>query len=586
MISKGPHTRDCRDRVSHLTDPIRRITRDQPIPAARVGKTGPVHPISRRSFLALSVTVVAAACSGSDSASTTESTTAPAPTTNEPAAGDTPPAPETALAAPTTTIAPLPTTVPLASDPFALGVTSGDPTSEGFILWTRLIGANDEIAITYEVATDTSFSKVAASGETTTNSTIGHSVHLDVTGLDPDTWYVYRFEAGGFTSPVGQARTAPAADAMPASPLFIAAASCQHYESGYYTAHRDIADAGVDLVAFLGDFIYEGADRVIGAENNPRTHGTPEPTTVEAYRDRYALYLSDPDLQASRASCPWIVTWDDHEVENNHAGNTPQNPADQAGFAARRAAAYQAWWEHMPVRLPQPDGENEYTIYRTIEWGALARIPVLDGRQYRTDQACGDAQLSTEPPCEETFDPARTMLGDTQEAWLYDQLDSSSAVWNVIAQQTIMANSTFNGAVLNYDQWDGYPGQRDRILQHMLDAKTRNPVVLTGDIHFAGVANLRAPGGKQQPIVGAEFVTTSISSDGNVDASLEPIVATLGDILGVELGHRGWTKHTVSPTEWQAEFRIVDDVKVVGSPITVWKTFIIDADVPGVLVAD
>jgi alkaline phosphatase D len=545
-----------------------------------------VHPISRRSFLALSVTVVAAACSGSDSASTTDSPATPSLTTNDPPSDPTS-APATTVAQSTTTVPAAPTTAPLAADPFTVGVGSGDPVSDGFILWTRLIGADDEVTVAYEVATDTSFSKIAASGEATTSVEIGHSMHVDVTGLDPDTWYSYRFQAGGFTSQVGQARTAPAADAMPSAPLLIAAASCQHYESGYYTAHRDIADAGVDLVAFLGDFIYEGADRQIGSEeNNPRTHGTPEPTTLEGYRDRYALYLSDADLQASRAGCPWIVTWDDHEVENNHAGNTPQDPADQEGFAARRAAAYQAWWEHMPVRLPQPQAGSEYKIYRTIEWGALARIPVLDGRQYRTDQACGDIQLSIDPPCDETFDPARTMLGDTQEAWLYDQLDSSTAVWNVIAQQTIMANSTFNGAVLNYDQWDGYPGQRDRILQHMLDASTRNPVVLTGDIHFAGVANLRAPGGKQQPIVGAEFVTTSISSDGNVDASLEPIVATLGDILGVELAHRGWTKHTVSATEWQAEFRIVDDVKVAGSPVTVWKTFIIDADVPGVLVAD
>jgi alkaline phosphatase D len=554
-----------------------------------IGKTPNVYRLSRRSFLALTASVVVVGCSSSDGASDATTVQADAPGT---AAIDAPPAPTQppatqppATEPPTTTAAPT-TTIPLDVDPFALGVTSGDPTSEGFILWTRLIGADIETPVTYEVAIDPSFADIVATGEETTTGGIGYSVHADVAGLEPDTWYSYRFQAGGFTSPVGQARTAPAAGAMPAQPLVVAAASCQHYESGYYTAHRDIADAGVDLVAFLGDFIYEGADRQIGQENNPRSHGTPEPKTLDDYRGRYATYLSDPDLRASRAACPWLVTWDDHEVENNHAGLNPQDISEADAFAARRAAAYQAWWEHMPVRLAAPQGEAEYKIYRAIEWGALARIPILDGRQYRTDQACGDVTLSLDPPCAETYDPARTMIGDVQEAWLYEQLDSSEAIWNVIAQQTIFANTNFQDAILNYDQWDGYPTQRDRILQHFLDANTRNPVVLTGDIHFAGVAELRAPGGPDKPLVGAEFVCTSISSDGNVDASLEPIVATFGDILGVELTHRGWTKHTVSPTEWQAEFRIVDSVKVENAPVTVWKSFLIDADVPGIKISD
>ena len=176
----------------------------------------------------------------------------------------------------------------------------------------------------------------------------GHSVHVTVE-LDGPAWY--RFRAGGWTSPVG--RVAPAPAAADHDPLRIATASCQHFETGFYAAHRDIAEWQPDLVMFLGDFIYENAGRPAG-QGRVRTHDGDEPTTLDGYRERYAQYLADPDLQASRAACPWLVIWDDHEVENNYAGLVPEDPSDAAGFAARRAAAYQAWWEHMPVRLPPP----------------------------------------------------------------------------------------------------------------------------------------------------------------------------------------------------------------------------------------
>ena len=285
----------------------------------------------------------------------------------------------------------------LPGPPFTLGVASGDPTPTAVILWTRL--APDplngggmpavDVPVGWEVATDDAFTQVVASGTTIATPAHGHTVHVDATGLAPDTWFHYRFTASGFTSPVGRTRTAPAAGSSPASMRF-AFASCQNWPAGYYTAHRALAAEDVDVVHFLGDYIYEN-----GSQGPVRPHNSPEITTLTAYRNRYALYRGDPDLQASHAAFPWIITWDDHEVENNYAGLNPQDPADAATFAARRAVAYQAWWEHQPVRLPAPTGPD-LTIRRSFDWGDLARFAVVDGRQHRSDQACGD---SLGPPC-------------------------------------------------------------------------------------------------------------------------------------------------------------------------------------------
>jgi alkaline phosphatase D len=532
------------------------------MPAARL----PGSRISRRHFLALTATVVAGACSDEQSGSDTSTdpdtrtsasspasadaaavapSTASEPVTSSPAT----PASTTRAASTTSTTEQL----ALADDPFRLGVASGDPDATSVVLWTRLVGELPaEVPVTWELLDG---ERVVSSGEATATVDHAHAVHVVV---EVDRPLTYRFRSGGFTSSTG--RAGPAVDS---GELRIAAASCQHYETGYYAAFRDIAEWQPDVVLHLGDFIYEGAARPVGGVV-VRTHDGPEATDLASYRSRYAHYLGDADLRAARSACPWLVIWDDHEVENNYAGLVPQDTTEATGFSARRADAFKAWWEHTPTRLPAPQGEERYEIYRGVEFGQLARVSVLDGRQFRTDQACGDVTLSTDPPCDEVLDPGRTMLGTQQEAWLVERFATSAARWNVVGQQTIMTDVRLNGAILNYDQWDGYPEARDRILA----AAPPDLVVITGDIHLAGVGTL---GG-----AGVEFVTTAISSTANVDPSFEDVVRSLDNIVDADLVNRGYTRHTITPERWVAEYRIVDDIASPTSTVSTWKTFTVD----------
>ncbi len=288
----------------------------------------------------------------------------------------------------------------------------------------------------------------------------------------------------------------------------------------------------------------------------------PKPKHLVAYRDRYALYKLDANLQAAHHGCPWFIIWDDHEVENNYAGLSPQDPADDVSFAERRHAAYVAWWEHQPVRLDPPPPTGEYRIYRAVQWGDLIGMTLLDTRQYRTNQACGDAVLQLTPACPETFDDARTLTGADQEQWLFATIGTLGTTWNVIGQQVVMANLTVSDAVLNYDQWDGYPKSRQRVLQHLADAAVKNAIVLSGDIYLAGVAVLRAG----EPGVG------------------QPVKA-FPDIVDVELAHRGYTLHTVTPSSWEANYRVVDDVADAESTISTYRTFVVDEGTTAVRVA-
>jgi alkaline phosphatase D len=515
-----------------------------------------VPDLSRRAFLALAATAVVAACSDDDAGAPPSTTAPPAgPTTAATASS-------TSTSASSTTTTPPSTSAALPGDPFALGVTAGDPDATSVVLWTRLVGDGlpDAVDVMWETSTD-EFATVASSGTATATAADGHSVHAVVDISGPVT---YRFQAGGFTSPAGRAAPAVAG----ATGLRIAAATCQHFETGLYAAHRDLTEWAPDVVVFLGDFIYEGGGRPVGGQVL-RSHDGPEPRDVAGYRGRYAQYLGDPQLQAARAACPWWVIWDDHEVENNYAGLVPQDPADAGGFADRRLAAYQVWWEHMPVRIPKPQPAVDTVIYRTGHYGDLLDLVLLDGRQFRSDQACGDATLSTEPPCAEAADPSRTMLGATQEAWTTAAFAASTATWAVLGQQTVLADLRLsNGAILNEDQWDGYAPARDRLLAAAAPAAGRL-VVLTGDIHLAGVGRL--------PDVGTEFVTTSVSSTGNVPANLQPIIAGFPSIVDAELLHRGYIRHTVTPDTWTAEYRTVDDITRADSGVSTWRTFSVPA---------
>ena len=451
---------------------------------------------------------------------------------------------------------------PLASDPFTLGVASGDPDDTSVILWTRLTGMGlpPSVEVHWEVAADSGFADVVTDGTVAATADHGHAVHVTAPVDGP---VYYRFSAGGFTSQAGRAAPTPAT----ARELRVATATCQHFETGFYAAHRDIAEWAPDLVAFLGDFIYEGAANVVGGPV-VRAHEAPEPLDLAGYRARYATYLADRDLQAARATCPWLVIWDDHEVENNYAGLTPQDPADAAIFAGRRAAAYQAWWEHQPVRLPAPTAGEPFPISRAVRWGRLAELIALDGRQFRSPNACTTIPpLSLEPPCPEAANGERTMLGEEQETWLGETLTASTAVWPVLVQQTVLSDLVFNGSILNFDQWDGFGPARQRLLDQA--AATDRLVVLTGDIHLAGVGVL--------PGVGVEFVTASISSLGNVPPEVQPILDAFPTVRASELLHRGYTRHTVTRSRWRAEYRIVTNVADPASPVETWQTFTVDA---------
>lgn len=465
---------------------------------------------------------------------------------------------------------PAPRGAPLPSDPFTLGVASGDPDPTSVVLWTRLTGMGlpPAVEVTWEVATDDDFTDIVSAGTVTATVDHGHSVHVVA---DIDGPVRYRFRAGGFTSQVGCAAPVPAEPGE----LRLATASCQNFQSNHYAAHRDLARWRPDLVAFLGDFIYEGAAADAIGDGVVRLHEGPEPTDVVGYRARYATYLSDPDLQAARAVCPWLVVWDDHEVENNYAGLAPQDPTEASTFAERRAQAYQAWWEHQPVRLPPPIAGEPYPIFRSITWGGLAELIALDGRQFRSPHACDIPALSIEPPCEAAADPARTMLGDHQEAWLGERLAGATATWPTLVQQTVLSDLRLDGAILNYDQWDGYAPARERLMAQAAHADRL--VVLTGDIHLAGVASL--------PGVGVEFVTTSIASHGNVPPETAPILESFEQVVAAELAHRGYTRHVVDAERWTAEYRIVEDASRADSAVSTWQTFTVEADTRDAVVA-
>src|SRR5687768_10534053 len=327
-----------------------------------------------------------------------------------------------------------------ADDPFQLGVASGDPTSTGGVLWTRLAPKPLEpdggmegprVAVSWEVAADEGFGTIVRQGRAAAAPELSYSVHVDVAGLEPDRWYFYRFSAGEARSPVGRLRTTPAAGAT--APLRFAVASCQHYEQGLFTAFGHLAREELDVVTHLGDYIYEYGVYT----GRVRRHVGLECRTLDDYRRRYAQYKSDPLLRDAHARCPWVVTWDDHEVDNNYAGSVSENVMESdEQVHARRAAAYQAWWEHQPVRVPRARSWADLDITRTFDWGALARFWVLDGRQYRSDQPCQDGNKVV--PCGEWANPARTMLGARQEKWLSDGLAGSRARWSVLANQVML----------------------------------------------------------------------------------------------------------------------------------------------------
>lgn len=475
-----------------------------------------------------------------------------------------------------------------AANPFTLGVASGDPTPTGVVLWTRLApdpmhGGGmppERVRVRWEMARDDSFRRIVRTGDALAVPELAHSVHAEVDGLEPGRDYFYRFVAGGEASPIARTRTAPAPGALPDA-LRFAVICCQNWQEGYWTALRHAAAEDVDLMVHLGDYIYEHGIR----EKIVRPHDGPEVFTLDAYRARHALYRSDADLRAAHARAPWIVTWDDHDVANNYASaHSPRgDPVD--AFLARRAAAYQAYYEHLPLRLPQRPHGPDARMYRRMRYGALATFHVLDTRQYRSIQPCGGA--SREPRCAEASDPARTMLGEAQERWLFDGLASSDARWNLIANQVPFSQVDQDpgpDVVVGVDRWDGYVSARRRVLDFLAERRPRNPVILTGDAHFNLAMNVKADfDDPASPTIAAEMVCTSISSgfDGqDLPRWGETILAASPHARFLNQ-QRGYIHCTVSRGRMTSDYRVVPYVSRPGAPIATRATMVVEDGRPG-----
>jgi alkaline phosphatase D len=477
------------------------------------------------------------------------------------------------------------------SDPFTLGVASGYPSPSSVALWTRLTGdlAPTSIPVRWELATDDAMRTVVRSGEALAEGAWAHAVHAEARGLQPDRWYWYRFRAGQAASRVGRTRTAPDPRKAGGRVRF-AFASCQHHEQGYFGAYRHIAADAPDLVAFLGDYIYESS----WGKELVRRHGALEPYSLEDYRARHALYRSDPDLQDAHAACPWVLTWDDHEVDNDYADDRPEDGMEREAFLLRRAAAYRAYYEHMPLPPRMRPHGPHMPIYTRLDWGALARFYVLDCRQYRSWQACprpsrGGSNTVELEACPEIGAAESTMLGSRQERWLDTGLRDSGAAWNVIAQTTPMAQFDQKpgpGRRAWTDGWDGYPAARSRLLQTMVSGKVRNPVVIGGDVHAFNVSQLKLDfDDPASPVIASEFVGTSITSQALSQERMNQYLPENPHLLLGETRYRGYTRVEITPQRWTADLRIMETVRRRDAPCSTLATYVVEDGRPGPLKA-
>lgn len=482
---------------------------------------------------------------------------------------------------------------------FSLGIASGDPAADGIVLWTRLApepmagdGGMPPVAVPvrWEVAEDEAFARIVRSGTARAEPIWGHAMHVEVTGLRPASRYFYRFIAGGEKSAVGRTSTAPAPGAA-VDRLRLCFGSCQKYEAGFYAAYRHMIDEDPDLILFLGDYIYEGAPN---KKDAVRLHRNPEPFDLAGYRVRYATYKLDPLLQAAHQAAPWVLTWDDHEVSNDYGNARDANNSDPARVLLRRAAAYQAYYEHQPLRAATRPHGPDMQLYRTLDWGRLAQFQILDDRQYRGLPACqppGLAEahqqyLSLVTACPELANPDRSMLGRRQERWLDDRLGTTRATWNILAQQTLMHQQARidedhpeRGRQYPADTWSGFPAARDRIFRRWVEAGTSNPLALGGDIHAFAAAEIRDPAKPDGPPISAEFVGGSITSLMH-DPSLKALAGENG-IGFTENEVRGYGRVELTPTGGSVAFRGLTDSRREDSAIRDIARFALDPRQPG-----
>ncbi|WP_069163615.1 alkaline phosphatase D family protein [Nocardia altamirensis] len=484
--------------------------------------------------------------------------------------------------------------------PFSLGVASGDPTADGVVLWTRLapdpfapdgLGGMPlrPVSVEYEVAHDESFRQVVARGTAVATRELAHSVHPEVSGLAPDRWYFYRFRAGTVLSPIGRTRTAPAVGS-PTARLRFAFASCQSWSSGYFTAYEHMSAEDLDLVVHLGDYIYERGWTRGRQGMTQAPYFQDEAVDLAGYRLRYAQAKAEEPLRAAHAAFPWLVTMDDHELDNNWAGDSPGLGFDisrvPALFRRRRAAAFQAMYEHQPLRIAQMPSGPAMHLHRRYGFGDLAEITMLDTRQYRDKQACGDG--NTVIDCADRFAADRTILGAAQRNWLLDGFATSAARWQILGNQVSMAQSDQDAGpvtAVGTDGWDGYVADRNAVLGAAAERGVPNLVVITGDRHQNQAADLRRDyTDPESPVVASEFIGTSITSAGDgadlTDAGRN-LLAANPDLKFVN-SQRGYVRVELDHRLWRSDFRVVPYVRRTGAPIHTRASFVVQDGVPGV----
>ena len=479
-------------------------------------------------------------------------------------------------------------------DPFTLGVAAGDPWPDGFVIWTRLVprpleigGGMDPVAVKvlWEVAEDERFARIVATGEMLARPELAHSVHVEVCGLKPRRPYWYRFRIpGGMASPAGMARTAPPPGAMPER-VRLGVAGCQNFQAGYYTAYRHLSrESDLDAVFHYGDYIYEG----VKAPRPPLERAVlgKEPYTLDEYRRRYAQYKTDPDLQAAHQAAAFVMTFDDHEVQNNWASQWDENGTPPDLFALRKLGAMQAWYEHMPVRKAQfPLNGIQRTMYRRLDYGRLMRMHVLDTRTYRDIQLC-DAE-SSNSACRKTNGPDVTILGREQEAWLGEGLTAESG-WNLIAQQVMVMPFNHHQKPedpygVRVDDWNGYPAARARMVDAIMKRKLTNVVIATGDAHqhYVGTVPVRDqdPGG---PAAATEFLATSITSAGNGGPVRKGFERALEFNPNVKLvnDQRGYMTFDITPKTFRCDLQVLDKVTVPDGILSKLASFVVTPDQP------
>jgi alkaline phosphatase D len=474
-------------------------------------------------------------------------------------------------------------------DPFTLGIASGDPWPAGVVLWTRLAPGplaedgrgdmpNKVVPVEWQLAKDAAFGQLVRSGTAAAVPARVHAIHVEVDGLAPGAEYFYRFRVGPYLSPIGRTRTAPPPWSMPPSARF-AVASCANYANGWYTAYRHLADEEPDVVVFLGDYIYEYASRA-GAD--ARAVPGPVASTLDTYRFRYSLYKRDADLRAAHEVAPWVVTLDDHEVLNDWADDRPDDHTSRAAFLKRRAAAFRAYYEHMPLRRASVPVGPDMQLYRRVDWGKLATLHVLDTRQYRSALTCGT------PECDDVRnDPRRTITGAEQERWLLHGLAESPATWQVLAQQVIFTyfdraagpRTEFSGG-----DWNAYVASRRRVIAGMVDNHVRNPIVLTGDSHMHMASDLKTNFlDPESPPIGSEFVGTSITSDGDGRDRDEGWAQAIAESPHIKFqsSRRGYLRCRLTGQEWRTDMRILPYVSRPGAPVKTAASFVIEDGHPG-----